>query len=169
LKWEAGPVKKGKASRKRIYADILAFDREGHPVLLVEAKAMLGADAIAKDWLIQLMSYLRSDGTDIPFGMLVDLEEIQIFQSQADDPSTPILKLRTAEVLKAYDAEFEHKRIFDIYLAALVEAWLRDFAFDWRSATPPAMEELSEIGLAQRLKGGTTRREVVLAGGVSLY
>src|SRR6185312_9485856 len=134
------------------------------PVLAVEVKAMTGAVQTALEWIARLELEVRSNVRPIPYWMFADLDNIIIF-SYGDGSKLPPAELfiRTATVLGAYDPEFGRKRIFDEYLLALVEAWLRDFAFDWRSANPPAMKELTEIGLAGRLKGGTTHREVPLA------
>jgi hypothetical protein len=68
-------------------------------------------------------------------------------------------------VLRHYDAEFSNKRIFELYLTTLVEAWLRDLAYHWKSEKPPASEQLAAIGLLQQLEGGTTQPEVALGGG----
>jgi len=67
-------------------------------------------------------------------------------------------------VLRHYEAEFGTKRIFELYLTALVEAWLRDLAYHWKSEKPPASEQLAAIGLLQQLAGGTTQLEVALNG-----
>ncbi len=51
-----------------------------------------------------------------------------------------------------------------LYLETLVEAWLRDLAYHWKSETPPESEKLAEIGLLQRLEGGTTHSLVNING-----
>jgi len=148
------------------FADILAQGRDGRMVLIVEVKATELESREAKQKVIsQLKSYLQAANTNIPFAMLVDLEDIEIFQG--DDASLsakPIASLKTMDVLRHYEAEFGTKRIFELYLTALVEAWLRDLAYHWKSEKPPASEQLAAIGLLQQLAGGTTQLEVALNG-----
>ena len=67
-------------------------------------------------------------------------------------------KLDTRQVLQHYDLEFPGKRVFESYLLTLVEAWLRDLAYHWKSENPPGSEELGRAGLLERLEGGTTQR-----------
>lgn len=143
--------------------DLAAFDKDGRPILAVEVKAMAGASKIGLPWLMTLASEFRSIGRPIPYWMFVDLDEILIFNGGEGEPSFSPVSLKTAEVLSVYEPDFERKRIFDQYLSALVESWLRDFAFDWRSNNPPAMKTLNEIGLVERIKGGMTHREVSFA------
>lgn len=147
-------------------ADIVALGNDGRIVLLVEVKATKLETRVAKSRVIsQIKSYLQAAKTEIPFLMIVDLENIEIFPGTSDNlPAEPIVSLKTAEVLDHYDAEFDERRIFEPYLTALVEAWLRDLAYHWKSQKPPAAEQLAAIGLLQQLEGGTTQSEVVLSG-----
>jgi hypothetical protein len=57
-----------------------------------------------------------------------------------------------------YDPEFPRERVFESYLLTLVEAWLRDLAYHWKSENPPGSEELGRAGLLEKLEGGTTQR-----------
>ena len=145
------------------FADIVAQGSDGRIVLLVEVKA---AELASRESVIsQLKSNLQAANTKIPFAMLVDLEDIEIFQGDNVSLSAePMVSLKTADVLRHYDAEFGTRRIFKPYLIALVEAWLRDLAYHWKSEKPPASEQLTAIGLLQQLEGGTTRPEVALGG-----
>jgi len=153
----------GYATRQTTRIDLAAFDRLGQPVLLVEVKAMTGARFIALGWWMDLLSDFHSTGLPIPYWMLVDLEEILIFDGDRIVNPTPLVTLITADILGNYDPNFGRKRVFDDYLRGLVEAWLQDFAFEWKSVTPPAQEQLAAIGLAERLRGGATHREVSFA------
>jgi hypothetical protein len=151
------------ALRQNARIDLFAFDRLGLPILVAEVKAMAGASHMAIDWLMALAFEFRSAGHSIPYWMFVDLDKIQIFDGETRDSHSPLLVLGTADVLSVYEPDFRGKRIFDEYLLALVDRWLRDFSSDWRTTTPPAMNQLSKIGLAEKLKGGTTHREVSFA------
>lgn len=140
-------------------ADIVAQDINGQILLLVEVKATAGHRGID-----QLIAKLQDANILIPFAMLVDLENIHIFQWDGSNLSAPIASLKTATVLRNYDVEVGIKRIFERYLITLVEAWLRDLAYNWKSEMPPASEQIAAIGLLQRLKGGTTQAEVAIGG-----
>jgi hypothetical protein len=157
-----GPMANTLRQDQRI--DLVALDRHDQPVLAVEVKALSNAVQMALGWIDRLESEVRSTGRPIPYWMVVDLDSIIIISfGDGIEPYRVELFVPTAAVLSAYDSEFGHKRIFDDYLLALVEAWLRDYAFEWRSTNPPALKELTEIGLAGRLKGGSTHREVSIA------
>jgi hypothetical protein len=107
------------------------------------------------------VSYMKAVEPAIPFGMLIDSENIQVFRG-GETPSQPIISLKTGEVLRRYEPEYGREPIFETYLAALVEAWLRDLASNWDSAAPPGREPLASVGLLPLLEGGTIRREVRL-------
>ena len=46
----------------------------------------------------------------------------------------------------------------------LIEAWLRDLAYNWKSEIPPASEQIAAIGLLPLLAGGTTKSGVEIGG-----
>lgn len=142
------------------HPDIIASNREGQTVLVVEVKATKLKDSKTKQWAIEkLKSYLQVANPKIPFAMLADLEDIEIFQWDGVNLSEPVSILKTATVLNHYDPEFSSKRIFGPYHKTLVEAWLRDLAYNWKSETPPASAELAAIGLLQVLDDGDTYSE----------
>jgi hypothetical protein len=137
-------------------ADILAQDPTGRDLLVVEVKNR----PLSPDLISENFDWIEQDGPATPFTMVVDPSTIYL---KARDPagSAPVvLQLSTPEILRHYEPEFGRKRIFPSYMTALVEAWLRDLAYRWKDGTPPGSAELTEIGLRQRLEGGTTRREV---------
>ena len=158
---EAGRFELTQGDRALVYpADIIARNREGQTVLVVEVKATQLKDSKAKQWAIEsLTSYLQAANTKIPFAMLADLENIEIFQWDGANLSEPVSIINTAAVLNHYDPEFSSKRIFGPYHQTLVEAWLRDLAYHWKSEKPPASEELAAIGLLQALEDGDTYSE----------
>ncbi|GAX36070.1 type I restriction enzyme HsdR N-terminal domain-containing protein [Nodularia sp. NIES-3585] len=134
--------------------DIIATDKHGEIVLIVEAKAQklqTKSNAIA-----QLKFYLNRLEVNNAFAMLADLEEIEIFKVNNENDFQKILSLKTVDILKYYDAEFPVKKIFKLYFMTLLEAWLRDLAYHWKSVKPPASEELATIGLLDMIKEGDT-------------
>ena len=146
-------------------ADLVAQDREGNPVLIAEIKAYPADEPAVR----QLLSDLEAADPATPFGMLVDPQTISLYERSGDHSSAPVLQLMTADVLRHYDPEFAGERprvgnaqFFRDYLGALVEAWLRDLAFRWKSEQPPATKELEDVGLLRRLEEGTTTDEVSL-------
>lgn len=147
-------------------ADVVALDKYGQIVLLVEVKSYdfkLESKLTPQMAISQIISYLKVAEHLIPFAMLVDLKNIQIFQWDGANLSEPISYLNTADVLSCYEPEFSNKRIFGLYLSTLIEAWLRDLAYHWKLDKPPASEQLAAIGLLQRLEGGTTQIEVLIS------
>jgi hypothetical protein len=148
-----------KGTASSITADIVAQDREARPILVVEAKSAMGGLDRGK---AQLSSSLSALQASIPFAMFVDLENIYLFRWDGAHLSGPICTLKSSEILGRYDAEFDNKRIFEPYLTTLVEAWLRDLAYHWKSDQPPAAEQLAAVGLLPLLEGGDTYSEVDL-------
>lgn len=147
-------------------ADIVALDKNDQVVLLVEVKGTQLKGREAKPQAISsIKSYLQSANKEIHFVMVADINNIEIFHWDGENLSAkPILSLNTAEILSNYDAEFANKTILRFYLETLIEAWLRDLAYHWKSETQPAAKELAEIGLLEKLAGGTTHSQVNLCG-----
>ena len=150
-------------SGRAIIADLAAF-ADGQPFLVVEVKAMNGATAIAAGWLVELLIRIRkSKGLDIPFGMVVDLDNILVFDVRKADPTISICQFKTKDILEAFDPDFARKRIFDDYLLALVETWLQKFGWRQTLAAPSGMKEFAEVGLADLLIRSSIYRKVHLA------
>lgn len=143
-----------------IQADLVAKDKHGRIVLLVE---YLGGATEAKA-LKDVKSYLAAANSPIPFAMLVDVNQIQIFKWDGTNLSSAVSRLKSADVLSHYEPEFSNKRIFDPYLIKLVEVWLDDLAFRWKSARPPGAEELAAIGLGELLDDGETEPDAEIKG-----
>ena len=146
--------------RGRLTADILAFDRLDKPVLLVEIKARHTSIERGKE---RLAHYLQSAATLIPFGMIVTERSIQVFRWDGQQLSEPVFESSTAKILSVYDPEFSQKQVFEYYMITLVEAWLHDVAYQWKSEMPPGYSLLEKAGIAQQLQGGTTRAGSLLA------
>jgi hypothetical protein len=131
--------------------DITGVDKNEQPVLVAEVKTRPNS---AETGVPQLLGYMRDSG--VQFGIFVNPAQILVFSNTAPDPSVPIRSFNTVDILAFYDPEFGNKRIFHDYFTTLVEAWLRDFAFHWKSGTPPGSEEMAAIGLSDSLAGGMT-------------
>lgn len=142
----------------RVYtADIVAFSSDDVPVMLVEVKARQEEKVFDKEQLIQ---YLQA-APDIPYATLVTLRDVQIFEWKSQTLSS-LMTASTVDVLSEYEPEFGQKTIYEYYLTTLVETWLRDVAYHWKLASPPLFEQLSRLGLAEKLNEGTTRQEQAL-------
>ncbi len=134
--------------------DAAVVDRENHAVALIQVKA----HSVGDRWTTILPRQLASFGERIPFVLTIDPNNIALYRSEAENLVEPIVKLDTRQVLQHYDPEFPKKRVFESYLLTLVEAWLRDLAYHWKSDNPPGAEELREAGLLEKVEGGTTQR-----------
>lgn len=135
-------------------ADIVAFNSDDVPVMLVEVKARQEEKVFDKEQLVQ---YLQA-APAIPYAMLVTLRDIQIFEWKSQTPSS-LLTVPTADILSVYDKEFSKKNTYHDYLTTLTEAWLRDVAYHWKSTTPPLFDQLTQLDLSGKLNNGTTRQE----------
>ncbi|MGL5065491.1 MAG: hypothetical protein ACRC62_36430, partial [Microcoleus sp.] len=115
-------------------------------------------------WLKAALAKMSEQNTLIPYAMFVDTEQMLIFKWDGINLSEPVCSLNTGEILCHYEHEFGNKRIFKRYLTRLVEAWLRDLAYNWKSKIPPAAEQIAKIGILPLLAGGTTRSRVEIGG-----
>ncbi|WP_071188216.1 type I restriction enzyme HsdR N-terminal domain-containing protein [Trichormus sp. NMC-1] len=143
-------------SPQKYRPDILFTNKNEDIVLLVEIKSKKLEPSLKKNAMFQLTTYLENIKKNIPFGMLVDLEEINIFSLTEEQNIKDSISLKTNDILSTYDSEFSQKRIFDFYLETLVKSWLRDLSYHWHSETPPGYHELIKIGLLPLLEGGHT-------------
>lgn len=128
--------------------DITVVDRDDEVVLVAEAKTrpLTQADVDGAAPLLE----------QAPFVMLADPQVIRVYRGAGPVLEQALLALDTAAVLRAYEPEFGRINVFKEYLVALLESWLRDLAYHWKSATPPGAEVLEAHGIRQRLEGGTT-------------
>ncbi len=133
--------------------DTAVVDREDHTVALVEVKAHP-----VERWTTILPRQLAKFAEDVAFVLTIDPNSIQLYRSGGESLGEPIVRLDTRQVLQHYDPGFAGKRVFESYLLTLVEAWLRDLAYHWKSEDPPGSEELGRAGLLEKLEGGTTQR-----------
>jgi hypothetical protein len=146
--------------------DIIAEDRDRNPILLVEVMVPVASPEDMETFVSRFLQFVPT----LPFGMLVDLESIHLVGREMAATGAVLVTLNTRDVLRFYDPEFAGKdshygsrRIFREYVATLVEAWLRDLAYHWKSEEPPGTAELAPTGLLVSLRGGMTRRDVAIA------
>jgi hypothetical protein len=133
--------------------DLLAFDAEGEPVLVVEAKRLPGMTMQAKE---QLRRYAAAVG--VPYGMVVDPESAELFDL-ADPGARSLLKVPTRQLLTAYAHGLDAGKISERYLVLLVDTWLRNVMQPLESDPPPAYDQLAELGMADRLHDGHSEVE----------
>src|SRR3954470_22318875 len=123
-----------------MFGDLMTIDREDAPIMVVKID-------IGKSGHEALQSFMaKFEGMEppLPFGMFVDLDEIVIVKRPISDARHPPTVLSTSEILKHYAPEFAGRDtprgsplVFRSYFTTLVEAWLRDFSFHWKSEEPP--------------------------------
>ncbi len=133
--------------------DAAVVDRENQPVALIEVK-----EHPIEKWATSLPGQLAKFAERVPFLLTIDPNRISLYRPAGEDLGEPIAHLDTRQVLQHYDPEFSRKRVFEAYLLTLVEAWLRDLAYHWKSENPPGSAELGGTGLLEKLEGGTTQR-----------
>jgi len=137
--------------------DIIAKDAKGHEVLIAEVRGIVLDD----DAAIRTLDYLRELKLPARFGMVADPEWIRI--ADLENPEDRfVCVLNSKDLLRYYQPDFGEKRIREGFLTTLIEAWLRDIAYRWKSETPPELDQLSAIGLAEPLKDGSTDSEVII-------
>src|SRR5262249_34009593 len=124
-----------------------------HTVALVEVKA----HPVGR-WATTLPGQPAKFAEPVAFVLTTDPDSIQLYRSKGESLGEPIVRLDTRQVLQHHDPEFPRERVFEFYLLTLVEAWLRDLAYHWKSEEPPGSEELGRAGLLEKLEGGTTQR-----------
>ena len=155
-----------------IDADIIALDKDDRIVALIEVKINQAKEKAAKQKIINralkqikhFLSILSEKKVVIPYAMIVNLKDIMVFKWDGTVLSEAVLSLKTADILHYYDSKLGGQRIFEPYLTRLIEAWLRDLAYNWKSEIPPASEQIAAIGLLPLLAGGTTKSEVKIGG-----
>ncbi len=133
--------------------DAAILDKENHAVAFVQVKAHP-----VERWATSLQRQLANFTEPVAFVFTIDPNCIHLYRPARENLGEPIVHLDTRLVLQHYDPEFSRKRVFEFYLLTLVEAWLRDLAYHWKSENPPGSEELGRAGLLEKIEGGTTER-----------
>jgi len=138
---------------RMVQPDLLAFDAEGEPVLVVETKRLRGTTEPAKE---RLRRYASAAGA--PYGMLVDPEYAELFDL-SDPLARSLLKIPTRRLLTAYAHGLDASKVSERYLVLLVDTWLRNVMHPLESDPPPAYEQLAELGMTDRLHDGHAEME----------
>ncbi|WP_435016367.1 hypothetical protein TA3x_003932 [Tundrisphaera sp. TA3] len=135
-----------------IVADIVAIKEESIP-LVVKVKAMKDAAKIGVPWLAEEIGQLVANGYIVDFGMFVDLDEIRIIRVGEGGAVETVCILPMAEILGTYDSSVVDRRIHQDYLQRLVARWLEHFAKSYFPGTPPGVDRIRSLGLADLLEG----------------
>ena len=148
-----------------IDADVIALDKDDRIVALIEVKIIQAKEKAEKqriadymiDWLKAALAKMSELRTLIPYAMFVDTEQILIFKWDGVNLSEPVCSLNTAEILRYYYTGYGSQQVFEDTIETLVESWLHDLAYHWKSEIPPASEQVATIGLLKMLADGTTK------------
>jgi len=134
----------------REISDITAWDKNDQKLLVSKVRARdIQEDIVSKIKDIVTFEH-EQNKVIVPYAMIATPTLIQIFTWDGENLENHY-NFSTSEVMSIYDQEFSDKRIFESYLEALVEGWLRDLAYNWKTENPPKLEELTQIGLVQKL------------------
>lgn len=146
-------------SDRHALADLVVFDREDRPVLIVAADGK----KIEPRYRESYREILRSIRRNIPFAILADPEEIAVYRKDRTRTLVHLASIPTREILRAYDPVPDRGRFSKDLLAGMIDAWILDFQSHWKFPMPPGSETLAALGLSGRLDGGRSKREVRLA------
>lgn len=134
----------------REISDITAWDKNDQKLLVSKVRARdIQEDIVSKIKDILSFEY-EQNKVIVPYAMIATPKLIQIFQWDGENLEKKY-DFPSSEVMSIYDQEFSEKRIFESYLEALVEGWLRDLAYNWKTENPPKLAELTQIGLVEKL------------------
>ncbi len=155
-----------------INVDIIAVDKDDRVVVLIEVKIIQAQETAAKQrivdymisWMKAVLAKISEQRTIIPYAMFVDTEQILIFKWDGVNLSEPVCSLNTGEICRYYLPTFGSKWIFEDTIETLIQSWLHDLDYHWKSEIPPASEQIAAIGLLPLLAGGTTKSGVELGG-----
>ncbi len=127
---------------------IVALDKDDQLILMIDVRS---SDFFA---LTDINILKMEDYQHIPYLMFVNSNVIRIFKTPSFEE---ILRLNTKETLTFYATEITRNRVSKSFIMRLIQAWLRDLAYHWKSEIPPHQDEFKKIGLLNYLTNGTTR------------
>ncbi|MBC5794254.1 hypothetical protein H5968_03605 [Sphaerospermopsis sp. LEGE 00249] len=126
---------------------ILVKDKDEQPILMIDVRfsAMYASPELD---ILKMEQY-----QNIPFLMFANSDVIRIFKS----PNfAEVSRLETKKVLGFYSPKSIEVIIYQFTLITLLQSWLRDLDYHWKSENPPYIEEMKEIGLFALLDDITT-------------
>jgi hypothetical protein len=126
---------------------IVAKDQEDQPVLMIDVR-------FPERYSSPELNILKMENYQhIPFLMYANTNVMRIFKA----PNfAEIIRLDTKTVLAFYNPESVKRMIFQSTLLTLIQAWLHDLSYHWKSKNPPYIEQIKSIGLYDLLVNGTT-------------
>ncbi|NER34376.1 MAG: hypothetical protein F6J93_10155 [Oscillatoria sp. SIO1A7] len=125
---------------------IVVKDKDDRPMMFVDVRSYRTFSS--EDLTIHHLE----DYQQVPFLMFVNLKQIRIYQSGNYQPA---MTLRTEDILSFYAPNSqEYQVIFQDYLVSLVDGWLSDLSYQWKSYNPPYKTQINEIGLTFLLEKG---------------
>ena len=148
--------------------DLVVLDRDDRPFLIVEVNSRAVTPAVEQD----ILREIRTEREAIPYGlrirfaMIGDPHSLRLYRLE-DDGSSLLCSWSTAEVLGFYapdilDGVGNGTGVHEGYLTTLIGSWLEDFAYRWKSPSPPGEDQWRTVGLLPLLIDGSTRSEVPL-------
>ncbi len=146
-------------SDRMCLADVVAFDRDDKPVVVVAAEEQLIYPVVLYSYL-EVLSAIRKD---IPFAILAFVDEMTIYRKHRTRPLEPLATIPTREVIRFYHPRHAEGRLSKDFIAGTIQLWLNDFIWHWKSATPPYSETMASLGLVERLENGRSKARVRLA------
>lgn len=131
-------------------SDITSWDKKGQKFLVSKIRARDIEEDI-KSKVEEILKYEHEHNQIIvPYGMTATPKNINIFKWDGKHLET-IYTFPTSEVMSEYDSDFSNKRISEFYLETLIESWLRDLAYNWKTDNPPKSQELKQINFVDNL------------------
>jgi hypothetical protein len=129
------------------YPAIVAKDKDDHPILMIDVR-FSGVYSSPDLDILKMEAYQY-----IPFLMFVNSNVMRIFKSPT---FTEIARFDTKQVLAFYNPKSIEGIIYQSTLVILIQVWLHDLSYNWKSENPPYIEEMKEMGLFAPLLDGTT-------------
>jgi len=126
---------------------IVAKDKDDQPILMIDVR-FSGMYSSPELNILKMEQYQH-----IPFLMFVNSNVMRTFKSPT---FVEVSRFDTKKVLGHYNPKSIEGIIYQSTLITLIQSWLRDLAYHWKSENPPYIEEMKEIGLFTLLFDGTT-------------
>jgi hypothetical protein len=139
-------------------ADLVAQDAQDRDLLIVVVKGM----PLDPEVLTEYFELIERECPSIPFAMIADPNAIYVRKQGYEPRADTYRKLDPGPIFLHYDPDSGNKRILRNYRLGLIQSWIEDMIYHWKSEVPPESDQLAAIGLLDRLKKGATYREVGL-------